>query len=81
MSVAPSWMGLVPLSEGPQSPPLPLPSREVIKLEVGDPKEDPHPTTLHPDLRLPASRTMRNTFLLFISPSSQWYFVITTKAD
>ena len=43
-------------------PPL-LPLQEVCSLE-----EASHPTMLPPDLRLPASRIMRNRFLLFISP-------------
>ena len=43
-----------------------------IQGEVCNPEEGPHPTMLapsDPDLRLPASRTVRNKFLLFRSPS------------
>ena len=37
-----------------------------IQWEVYKPEERPHPT-IYPDLGVPASRTVRNTFVLFIS--------------
>ena len=35
----------------------------------------------HPDLRLPAARTVRNKFLFVPKPPSLWYFVIAAQTD
>lgn len=70
MRVAPSWTGLAPWSKGPQGAPSLLctmwgqcwkPSLSSIWKRVS-PRARP---CQHPDVKHPASRTLRNTFLSF----------------
>lgn len=42
--------------------------------------QEENPTSKHPDFELPASRSGRNTCLLF-APLSLWHFVMAARGD